>query len=442
MQKNLSDCSNHLLELKDFGVAVGQNVVLNDISFTVPERGITILTGPKGNDKSLLLHTLTGRISSRSFHREWGEVRFRGAGLAQGERPALVAQSAQLMMSSVLDNVLDNVPDTDKLSRQEKYALAQGLLRSAGLDILCNQLEELKVNLPLALQRHLSIYHAIASNSSLICIDDVTKGLSPLEISELFAYLKEQGKQHALLIVLHNPQHVRLLGGHVIHIVNGRLHEKQTITGIFDNPRAEVASEFTRTGESSAATLLNASAENSREVAPVKQDEPIVDNVSNVTKASEINKHADIGRFLWLKRGFLAGTPAPGVRSNIDEDLKTLQSAGVTTLITVAENKPDDAKVKEYGLKNIWEPIPPMEAPSHLQAINICKHIESLRRKGEVIAIQGHSGLGRTGTVLAAYLLWEGMKLNNALDYVRRVEPRWARYKSQIKFLQEFSERV
>jgi atypical dual specificity phosphatase len=61
---------------------------------------------------------------------------------------------------------------------------------------------------------------------------------------------------------------------------------------------------------------------------------------------------------------------------------------------------------------------------------------------GEVVAIQSDAGLGRTGTILAAHLLWKGMRLQDALEYVRRVEPRWVQTRAQEDFLHEFAQRV
>jgi len=59
-----------------------------------------------------------------------------------------------------------------------------------------------------------------------------------------------------------------------------------------------------------------------------------------------------------------------------------------------------------------------------------------------VVAVQGYAGLGRTGTILAAHLLWKGMGFDNALEYVRRVEPHWVQSQSQVEFLREFAQRV
>jgi len=52
------------------------------------------------------------------------------------------------------------------------------------------------------------------------------------------------------------------------------------------------------------------------------------------------------------------------------------------------------------------------------------------------------AGLGRTGTVLAAHLIWEGKGSLSALEYVRRIEPRWVQSEAQVKFLEAFSNKV
>ena len=145
---------------------------------------------------------------------------------------------------------------------------------------------------------------------------------------------------------------------------------------------------------------------------------------------------------MWLKRGKLAGTPVPGVYFDMEYDLKALQSVGITTLITLTETALDETKLAPFGIKSVWEPIADMGAPSIEQAIRICKQIDSLLNQGEVIAVHCRAGLGRTGTVLAAHLVWEGKGALSALEYVRRIEPRWVQSEAQVEFLEAFSDRV
>jgi atypical dual specificity phosphatase len=119
-----------------------------------------------------------------------------------------------------------------------------------------------------------------------------------------------------------------------------------------------------------------------------------------------------------------------------------LRQHGITTLITLSETGVDESALQAAGLKNIWEPVPDRQAPSIIQGIRICKQIETLLKQGDVIAVQSDAGLGRTGTILVAHLLWKGIVLDDALEYVRRVESRWVQTQAQLDFLEEFAQRV
>jgi atypical dual specificity phosphatase len=80
-----------------------------------------------------------------------------------------------------------------------------------------------------------------------------------------------------------------------------------------------------------------------------------------------------------------------------------------------------------------------MAAPSLTQALDLCRKIERALRDEKVVAVHCRAGLGRTGTILAAYLIWEGHEALDALETVRRVEPRWVQSEPQVAFLEEFA---
>ncbi len=437
-----------LLQVNDFSVTFGSKTVLSDVSFTVPEKGIVVLTGPKGLERTTLLRTLAGYGAEGFSYKTTGTALYRGAVLGEKEHPVLVAQNAQLMMASVLENVVVKLPGRNRLTQALQRELAQKLLNEAGLQELCVCLDDKMVSLSLALQRHLSILREIVANPPLLCIDEPTSGLSDLEAARLIAYLRAESTRRALLVSVHNQIHARLLEGSAVLIAHGRVLEQQPISQIFGHPRSPAAIEFAQTGKCSAASI-EASFTSAALIGYVDVTAPLAVDSLNVASDTQpaietLNSkdQAVLGRFLWLKRGMLAGTPAPGMLSDMDSDLKALQQHGITALITLTETAPDQLKLQAFGFKSIWEPVPDQAAPSIEQAIRICKKIDILLEQGNVLAIQGHAGLGRTGTVLAAHLLWMGMDFQSALEYVRRVEPRWVQTREQEDFLREFAKRV
>jgi atypical dual specificity phosphatase len=423
-----------LLELHGFGVAFGKRVVLGEITLTVPEQGVVVLFGPTGTGKSTLLRTLAGLSAASPSFRSWGKAFYRGAELGGEERPELVAQSAQLMMSSVLENVVVNLPERHQLTRAMQRDLAQRMLERAGLHELCSRLDESVVNLPLALQRHLSILRQVAAGPRLLCIDEPTSGLSDAESIRLLAYLREEATRRALLVVLHNQQHARLLGGTAVLIAGGYVQEEQPIPRFLDAPASPVAREFVRSGTCTVA---------SPGTPPEHLDESIPAPKTLPTAALNHSGSASAPRgFLWLKQGKLAGTPLPGVYFDMEYDLKALQRVGITTLLTLTETALDESRLALFGLKSIWEPIPDMTAPTVEQGVRLCEIIDRLHARNEVVAVHCRAGMGRTGTVLAAHLVWEGYSALGALEAVRSIEPRWVQSQVQIAFLKEFEDAV
>lgn len=440
---DVQDAKHPLLVLNGFGVTFGSNPVLSELSFAVPQKGVVLLLGPKGTERAALLRIVAGYGAASGSFKTLGTAFYQGAELGETERPALAAQNAQLMMSTVLDNVLLHLPGRAELTQSAKKQRAHQLLNEAGLQELCERLDETMFNLPLALQRHLSILREIVADPPMLCIDEPTAGLTDVEAARLMTYLRAESQKRALLIAMHNQVHARLLGGHAVFIAYGRMLEQQPIPQIFDTPNTAAAQEFAQTGKcgvaSFEASLHHQVSANNILNEPV-EIQPLQKPVAD--ESAELKPAAEVGKFMWLKRGMLAGTPAPGRLGTIDDDLQALRDHGVTVLMTLTENGLDEAKLRAFGLKRVWEPIPESEAPAMVQGIRICKTLESLLKQGEVIAVQGECGFGRTGTILAAHLLWKGIQLNDALEYLRRVEPRWVRTQAQLDFLSEFAQRV
>ncbi len=422
-----------LLELHGFGVAFGKRVVLSEITFAMPEKGPMVLLGPAGTGKSTLLRTLAGLSAATPSFRCWGSAFYQGLPMeAWEERPELVAQSAQLMMATVMENVVFNLPERNQLTRLAQRELAVRLLERAGLHELRDELDTPVVSLPLARQRHLAILRQAASGPHLLCIDEPTTGIPEDESMRLLEYIKEESERRAVLVVLHNQLHARLLGGEAVLMAGGYVQEQQPIPQIFDNPLSPCGREFARSGTCTVA---------SPDAKPEELDESVPPPPPLPQAALKYAGTASGPRgFLWLRQGRLAGTPLPGVYFDMEYDLKALQRVGVTTLLSLTENPLDEGRLAPFGIKAVWEPVPDMQAPSLDQGARICRRIDELLARNEVVAVHCRAGLGRTGTVLAAHLIWEGYGALEALETVRRIEPRWVQSQAQVEFLEAFAE--
>lgn len=428
-----SPASEALLQLRGFGVAFGERVVLSSVTLDVPPRGITMLMGPGGAGKSTLLRTLAGFNDGNPSLRTWGEALYAGCALGAGGHlaPALVAQSARLLMASVLENVVHGLPNRAALTPLAQRELARELLADSGLGALADRLDDRVVRLPLATQRRLAIMRSVLSAPALLCVDEPTAGLDEEEAEALLDYLAREGERRALLVVLHNQRHARRLDGTALLLAGGVIQEARPAQEFFETPQSRAARAFVRSG-SCAVPSPDADPQSLDAAAEPPRPPP-----AHVRHAAD--RASGPRGFLWLIRGKLAGTPRPGIVRDLDEDLEALRRVGITVLISLTRTPPDTAALQAYGIGNLWSPIPDMGAPSIDQAQWLCRQIEELIARGESVAVHCRAGLGRTGTVLAAFLIWQGREALEALEAVRRVEPKWVQSEEQVAFLEEFA---
>lgn len=421
--------------LRGFGVAFGDRVVLNAVDLEMDAPGVLVLMGPVGTGKSTLLRTLAGINQAVPSFRTWGEAAYAGAPLGAGPAAALVVQNARLLMSSVLENIVSDLPERSHLAPAGKREAAVRLLTEAGLDALVDQLERPVVELPLAVQRRLAIARTAASDPLLLCVDEPTAGLEWQDSLPLLHFLRRQGEKRAVLVVSHNQQDALELGGRTALLAGGAIQSCAPAPAFFEAPATPVAADFVRTGS---CCLPSPGAK------PEDVDEAMLPLLPVLPDAATHYVRDSLGPrgFLWLKKGILAGTPRPGIVQEIEYDLEALARVGVTTLVSLTTQPVDPALLARHGIEGLWMPIKDMHAPEVDAAEQMCRQLAGRMADGEVVAYHCRAGLGRTGTMLAAHLIMEGQSAVQALDTVRRVEHRWVQSDEQVRFLERFSEAV
>jgi atypical dual specificity phosphatase len=121
-----------------------------------------------------------------------------------------------------------------------------------------------------------------------------------------------------------------------------------------------------------------------------------------------------------------------------DDDVQPLHDAGIRAVVSLL-NIPGDARIyADAGFGFFPLPIPDGDAPSFGQADELVRFIDAQLAQDHSVAVHCAAGLGRTGTVLAAYLIAKGSSASNAIAKVRAVEPAAIETRRQIQFLHEF----
>ncbi len=432
--KTSSSFAAGTLIVESYGVAFGERVILADIHFTLPSNGVTVLMGPAGTGKSTLLRSLAGLNASNPRFRSWGRVEYRGRVLARGNAPALVVQNAQVLGGSVFDYLADGI-------RSAHGSLAPASLRERVHDLLAQYdcldlggaLASAVVDLPAADRRRVSIVREALLRPTVLMIDEPTTGLDEVECDRLLALVRCLGQTTSLLLVLHNQMQARSAGERILLLAGGRIQSDSPATEFFERPPNPVASGFVRTGNC-ALPSPDASPESlAEDAAPV----PPLPIAAQVARSAEPEYRGPRG-FKWIVPGKVGSSSLPGAVIDIDHDLAALRVVGVTLLITLTNSDLPKEALRRHGLRNLHLPIYDREAPSLGQMRMLAVLMSRFLRRGEVLGVHCRAGIGRTGTVLAGWLIAEGLTAEEALRRVRAIDPAFVQTQDQEDFLHRF----
>jgi atypical dual specificity phosphatase len=156
-------------------------------------------------------------------------------------------------------------------------------------------------------------------------------------------------------------------------------------------------------------------------------------------------------RFYWLVEDELAGCSLPGGadartmhgdQSALAADLSWLRhDQGIDSLLTLTEVPLDAALLATYGIEALHLPIEDLAPPTPEQFLVAVDFIDRQRAKGKAVAVHCLMGQGRTGSILAACLIRNGMSSEEALRELRAICPGAVENPSQERALSAFAAR-
>jgi branched-chain amino acid transport system ATP-binding protein len=234
-----------ILRIEQLSIRFGGLAALNEVSLEVQRDEVRAIIGPNGAGKSTFFNCLTGVLRPSS-----GRVVFNGEDIT-GLSPNKISQKGiarSYQITSVMPNAstLENVRIAAQsrrhgwsmLSHHSAFAdineKAKAALDAVGL---LGKADELAANLSHGEQRNLEIGIALATEPSLLLLDEPTAGMSAAETHDTMELVRRIAKDLTILIVEHDMEVVMELCDRITVLHYGEILAEGTPEEIQQNPK-------------------------------------------------------------------------------------------------------------------------------------------------------------------------------------------------------------
>ena len=216
---------------KEYIVKKSVTVALNDVSLTLPDKGLVFVVGRSGCGKTTLLNIIGGLDKADS-----GKMLCQGVDTSHfsssdwdGYRNSYVGFVFQ--ENNLLEdyNVYDNIRvATDLQNLKDCTSKINESLKFVGLeDFALRKIFQLSGGQ----KQRVAIARAIAKNSKILLADEPTGSLDPETGREIFELLKEISKTQLVVVVTHDLSSANEFGDKIIKLRDGQIEEISEYTG-------------------------------------------------------------------------------------------------------------------------------------------------------------------------------------------------------------------
>jgi len=124
--------------------------------------------------------------------------------------------------------------------------------------------------------------------------------------------------------------------------------------------------------------------------------------------------------FSWVIPDVLAAAAMP---QNPRQGFEFFKDEGIEVIIALTENAITRSLIEEFGFEYHHFPIPDFSPPTTGQIEDFVAAVDSARDAGRKTVVHCFAGHGRTGTMLACYLVSQGRSSADAIKEVRALRP-------------------
>ena len=238
----------NVLEVKNLRKSFDDNIVLNDLSLTVPDHTATVLIGASGSGKSTLLRciNLLDTIDDGSIYLDGKEISDPEINVDEVRKGlGMVFQSFNLFPHmSVLDNITLSPIRVHKVSKAQARDEAMTLLRRFDLADKADQYPD---RLSGGQQQRVAIIRSIAVKPRLLLLDEVTSALDPVLVNEVLSIVRDlKADGMAMVLATHEMGFATQVADEVCFLKDGNIIERGPASQVISAPQEAETKDFLR----------------------------------------------------------------------------------------------------------------------------------------------------------------------------------------------------
>ncbi|HCP72839.1 MAG: peptide ABC transporter ATP-binding protein [Actinobacteria bacterium BACL2 MAG-121001-bin67] len=228
--------------------AFGSEIVLEDISFRVPEHTATVFIGSSGSGKSTLLRciNLLEQIDDGVITLDGQEISAVEADVDDVRKKfGMVFQSFNLFPhKSVLENITLAPIHARGVDREQAVDEAMDLLNRFGLK---DKAEQYPDRLSGGQQQRVAIIRSLALHPRMLLLDEITSALDPVLVNEVLSLVRElKSDGMTMLLATHEMGFAKQVADEVCFLHGGRILEWGRPEEILEAPKRSETQDFLR----------------------------------------------------------------------------------------------------------------------------------------------------------------------------------------------------
>ena len=237
---------SNVLELLNIRKSFGAELVLDDLSLSVPEHTATVLIGASGSGKSTLLRciNLLESIDDGQIFLDGKEISDPLVNVDEVRRRlGMVFQSFNLFPhKTVLENITLSPIKVHGKSQEEANSQAIDLLKRFDLADKADQYPD---RLSGGQQQRVAIIRSLAVSPRLLLLDEITSALDPVLVNEVLSAVRDlKGDGMTMVLATHEMGFATQVADEVCFLESGNIVERGTAEQVLHNPQNPKTQEF------------------------------------------------------------------------------------------------------------------------------------------------------------------------------------------------------